>query len=120
MIVADTNVWIAYLEGDTGSDVSSLDEALATETFRMAAMVLSGLLSVDTLAPAHERILVHLPMLSLSADYWIRVGKLRAALYTQHYRPRLVDAMIAQICMDHQATLLSRDVGFRCFVDAGL
>jgi predicted nucleic acid-binding protein len=120
MIVADTNVWIAYLAGETGEDISWLDSALGAEATAMAPMVLAELLTAPALAPEHARALIGIPLLSLTPDYWVRVGKLRASLQAKRYRPRLVDTMIAQLCMDHQATLLTRDAGFKRFVGQGL
>jgi predicted nucleic acid-binding protein len=120
MLVADTNIWIAYLAGEPGDDVGWLDSAMIAEATRMAPMVLSELLSSLALSRAEAAALKRIPLLRATDEYWERVGLLRASLQARRYRPRLVDTMIAQICIDHQASLLTRDAGFRRFVDAGL
>ena len=120
MIFADTNVWIAYLAGEEGDDVSCLDAALDANSTRMVPMVLSELLSSPTLLAEHAQALLGIQLLSLTRDYWAQVGKLRVSLQAKRYRPRLVDTMIAQTCIVHDAILMTRDAGFRRFLDAGL
>jgi len=51
MIAADTNTWIAFLEGEAGSDTQLLDRALADQQVLMAPVVLTELLSDPKLPP---------------------------------------------------------------------
>jgi predicted nucleic acid-binding protein len=120
MLVADTNVWIAYLADDAGDDVGWLDAAMVAEATYMAPMVLAELLSSPAISGVETAALKRIPLLPVTDEYWERVGLLRATLQARRCRPRLVDTMIAQICIDHQASLLTRDAGFHRFIDAGL
>ena len=43
MIIADTNIWIAYLEGGSGPDVEAFEVALTDQILRMAPVVIAEL-----------------------------------------------------------------------------
>jgi|SRR5688572_23256203 predicted nucleic acid-binding protein len=120
MIVADTNVWVAYWTGESASDTMLVHSALQHKAAWMAPMIASELLSDPTLPEHHRNTIMNLPAPELVEGYWIRVGSLRAFLFARQMRPKLVDSMIAQLCIDHDATLVTRDVGFRRFTKAGL
>jgi predicted nucleic acid-binding protein len=120
MIVADTNVWIAFWTGDSANDTMLVRSALENKATSMAPMVVAELLSDPTLDERHRNTIVNMPALILLQGYWIRVGRLRASLLVRRMRPKLIDSMIAQLCMDHDAILVTRDAGFRRFADAGL
>ena len=120
MIVADTNVWIAYLKGEEGADVSVLDSAMISGEYVMAPVVLCELLSDPQLGEDHETRIMEARRLPLQQGYWVRAGKLRAALIAKELRPRLAETLIAQFCIDYHATLLTRDAGFRRFATVGL
>ena len=112
---ADTNCWIAYLSGETGRDTAILDEALSHGFIVMAPAVLSELLS-DPLLPAQdEHDLLAIDLLETGEGFWRRAGKLRGSLIQRGYRPKLADTLIAQSCIDHSVTLLTRDRDFRTF-----
>ena len=49
MIAADTNTWIAYLEGQSSEDTVLLDQALIQSQLLMPPVVLSELLSDPSL-----------------------------------------------------------------------
>jgi predicted nucleic acid-binding protein len=116
MIVADTNIWIAYLDGSSGKDVQAMDLALAEGVIRMAPIVLTELLS-DPESGEVEPLLTSVPLLPLLDGFWVRAGRLRAA---RAMRPKLADTLIAQICIDHEALLITRDAGFQSFHGVGL
>lgn len=121
MVCADTNCWIAFLAGEQGPDVQILDQALRDAAIVMAPVVLTELLSAPNLPAADERDLLAIPMLDILPEYWWRAGKLRASLVKERYRPKTADTLIAQLCLDHQASLLTRDRDFRPFAKhAGL
>ena len=87
----------------------------------MMPVVLSELLSEPNLPADLERFLTGVPMVRLEDGFWQRAGKLRASLLERGNRPRLADTLIAQICLDKSASLLTRDQGFRPFAQhAGL
>ena len=115
MYCADTSSWIAYLSGETGGDVDELDSHLHNRLIRMAPMVLAELLS-DPMLPAQvEKLLLAIPLLELTEGFWKRAGKLRAALIRNNLKPKLVDTLIAQFCLDHKLPLYTRDTDFRPF-----
>lgn len=115
MIVADTNVWIAYLSGGSGRDVDAFEAALVDHILRMAPIVLSELLTDPALSEEVEAELSAIPVLDLQPGFWVRTGKLRRT-----GKSRLADTMIAQLCIDYDAVLLTRDAGFRQFEPLGL
>ena len=116
MVCADTNTWIAYLEGRSGPDVDVLDEALASRSVKMAPVVLSELLSDPKLPASDERDLIAIPLLEILPGYWERAGKSRSRLFRRKARPKLADTLIAQSCVDHDVVLLTRDRDFGWFV----
>jgi hypothetical protein len=121
MFCADTSSWIAYLSGGTGQDVDLLDLCLRNQFILMAPIVLAELLS-DPLLPAEaETQLRSIPALELMAGFWERAGKTRAELIRRKMKPKLADTLIAQVCIDHNLPLHTRDTDFRPFAKhAGL
>jgi predicted nucleic acid-binding protein len=117
MIVADTNTWIAFLSGKSGEDVSLLDKALADNQVLMAPVVLTELLSDPKLLPSVAKMLTTVPLVDIGFGYWERAGALRAGLFAKGRRTRLGDTLIAQNCIDRDASLLTRDRDFRSFIE---
>jgi predicted nucleic acid-binding protein len=121
MIAADTSTWIAFLEGSSGADTLLLDQALSDRQVLMAPPVLAELLSDPKLPLSVAEMLSELPMLDVEAGYWQRAGKLRAKVIGKRRKARLGDALIAQSCLDHGISLITRDRDFRVFAEtAGL
>ena len=118
MIAADTSTWIAFLEGDPGSDVQLLDRALQDRQVLMVPVVLTELLSDPQLPPSLASTLADVPMIEIEAGFWQRAGALRAKVLSKRRKARLGDALIAQSCIDRDVPLLTRDRDFRAFVDA--
>ena len=59
--------------------------------------------------------------MEIQPGYWERAGKLRALLIAKRLKPRLADTLIAQICIDNDIPLITRDKDFRHFAKhAGL
>jgi predicted nucleic acid-binding protein len=121
MFCADSSSWIAYLAGESGADVDLLDSCLRNQFILMAPIVLAELLS-DPLLPAEaETHLRSVPVLELIPGFWERAGKTRAEMIRRKMRPRLADTLIAQVCIDHNLPLHTRDADFRPFAKhAGL
>ena len=112
---------MAYWAGQSGPDVTLLDECLANRTLFMSPVVLAELLSDTRLSAEAETILLSILPLEVTPGFWWRAGRLRADLRRRGYRPRLADTLIAQNCIDHEAGLLTRDRDFRPFArHAGL
>jgi predicted nucleic acid-binding protein len=121
MIVADTNVWIAYLEGDQASDTKLLEIALRFEKAFMLPPVLTELLSEPGLPAQYREFLESIPRVPLTEGFWSRCGDLRANLLSRGHKPKLGDSIIAQLSIDYGAPLLTRDKGFAIFAKhAGL
>ena len=118
MIAADTSTWIAFLEGDPGSDVQLLDRALQDRQVLMVPVVLTELLSDPQLPPSLASTLADVPMIEIEAGFWQRAGALRAKVLSKRRKARLGDALIAQSCIDQDVPLITRDRDFRAFVDA--
>ena len=118
MIAVDTSTWIAFLGSDGGDDAELLDRALSDRQVLMVPVVLSELLSDPKLPVEVARTLSDLPLLEVRPGYWQRAGALRAKVLAKRRKARLGDALIAQICLDHEITLLTRDRDFRAFAAA--
>jgi predicted nucleic acid-binding protein len=118
MIAADTSTWVAFLGGAGGEDVELLDKALGDHQVLMAPVVLTELLSDPGLPSRVGQTLEELPMIDIEEGYWRRAGELRAAVLKKGRRARLGDALIAQICVDHGISLLTRERDFRAFAEA--
>ena len=86
----------------------------------MCPVVLTELYSDPALDKDLGEALVAVPLLELTTGVWERTGRLRAAAIRSNYKPKLADSLIAQICIDHEAVLITRDKGFHAFASAGL
>lgn len=121
MIAADTSTWIAFLQGDPGSDTELLDHALRDRQVLMPPVVLTELLSAPKLPENIASMLCEIPLIELRPGYWQRAGVLRAGVVGKGRKARLGDALIAQTCIDRGIGLLTRDRDSRAFADsAGL
>lgn len=118
MIAVDTSTWIAFLEGGGGEDTGLLDKALEDRQVLMLPIVLTELLSDSQLPADLAETLLELPLVEIEAGYWHRAGALRAKVLDRNRRARLGDALIAQSCIDHGISLLTRDRDFHAFAEA--
>jgi len=118
VIAADTNTWIAYLEGTEGPDIQLLDRALADRQVLMAPVVLTELLSDPKPSKNVRPLLTAVPLIEIRPGYWERAGALRAKVLAQGRKARLGDALIAQTCLDRGISLITRDRDFRAFAQA--
>jgi predicted nucleic acid-binding protein len=118
VIAVDTSVWIAYLQGDRGTDTELLDKALQDRQVLMVPAVLTEVLSDPKLPPEVSKTLAQLPLIDVSPGYWQRAGELRAKVLAKRRKARLGDALMAQTCIDSDILLLTRDRDFRSFAEA--
>ncbi|MDX2178082.1 MAG: PIN domain-containing protein [Bryobacteraceae bacterium] len=115
MICPDTNCWIAYVHGEKGPDVGLLIANLEIGRVRMAAPVVAELVSDPNFPPEAEIELLDVGTLAVDETTWYRAGKLRAKLISRGYKPKLIDTLIAQVCIDNDVSLLTRDRDFSMF-----
>ena len=121
MLCLDTSSLIAYLQGDNGPDVELIDQALVDRIGVLAPVTVSELLSDPNLTSTLRWTILELPTLQIMEGFWERAGLLRAKLLANSRRANLADTLIAQSCLDHHATLVTRDRDFKNFVSlAGL
>lgn len=106
---------IAYLHGDSGSDVNAVDQALIHQALALAPVSLAELISDPALPPAAEAFVLAVPQLEISPGFWERAGKLRRRILGHRYRARIADTLIAQSCLDHDVPLITRDQDFKAF-----
>ena len=118
MVCVDTDCVIAWLAGDRGADVEFLDKLLHPRVVALAPVVVSELLSDPALPREAETLIEPLHQLAMDDAHGHRACKLRADLATKGFIARLADTLIAPFCVDHKIPLLSRDKGFRRFVQA--
>lgn len=121
MLCLDTSSVIAYLQGEEGADVEAVDQALIDQVGVLSPITVAELLSDPHLSSTVRRTILELPTLPITEGFWERAGLLRAKLLRTGRRANLADTLIAQGCLDHHATLVTRDRDFRNFVSlAGL
>jgi predicted nucleic acid-binding protein len=116
MIAGDTSSLVAYLAGETGSDVEAIDTALTAGTLRMPGVVLTEMLSYPKAGPMMAASLAPIPLLDTTDGYWERAGETRRKVLAHGFKARIADALIAQACIDHNIPLIARDTDFRHFV----
>jgi predicted nucleic acid-binding protein len=115
MIAVDSSTLIAFIEGNSGTDVSSFIVALQAGDVVLPPVVLSEILSDPLLPAEHRRLVMKVAVLDLLEGYWIRAADSRAKMLSQKRRARLPDTLIAQSCIDHNVPLITRDADFRHF-----
>jgi predicted nucleic acid-binding protein len=115
MLCIDTSSLIAFLEGSSGVDVDLVDQAFSDEIGVVAPVTLSEILSDPKLLPDVRDTILQLPTLSILEGYWERAGLLRAKILGKNRKAKLADTLIAQSCLDHSATLVTRDNDFNIF-----
>ena len=115
MLCIDTSSLIGYLEGAEGNDIDLVEQAFSDEVGVLAPVSLSEILSDPKLSPTIRELILQLPLLPILKGYWERAGLLRAKVLRRGRRARLADTLIAQNCLDHGATLVTRDNDFKVF-----
>ena len=120
MIAVDTSSFVAYFADVNGEDVEAVDEALALKQVIIPPVVLSEILSMKTLPEKVIDLLRSIELLEIGSGYWERVGELRRSLLLSGRKARLADTMIAQSCIDHHTSLITRDADFSHFIKSGL
>lgn len=121
MIAVDTSSFIAYLSGEKGKDVDALELAFQQKQAVFPPPVLCELLSDSRLPKSVVSLIKDVPLLPIIEGFWERAGFLRSKLISKGRKARLADTLVAQTCIDHGISLITRDLDFRCFAkEAGL
>ena len=115
MIAADTSSLVAFLEGDSGSDVNVVEDSLNSQILTLPPVVLIEIISDPKLPKQVYKILLGLPILETLPGYWQRAGEIRAKILSRSLKVRVADALIAQSCLDYNVALITRDQDFRHF-----
>ena len=115
MIAVDTSTLIAYLAGESGRDVETLDAALLNNEAGLPPVVIAEVLGARERSGRVEELVVALPVLEITDGYWERAGRTRSRLVNRGLRALLADALICQSCLDHEVALLTRDADFAPF-----
>jgi len=115
MLCIDTSSLIAYLEGASGADVNLADQAFLDQVGIVSPVTITEILSDPNLSRSVRDLILQLPVLPITDGFWERAGMLRAKLLRSGHKANLADTLIAQNCLDHGASLLTRDEDFRIF-----
>jgi predicted nucleic acid-binding protein len=118
VILVDSNTWADYFNGASTPHVARLDQALAEEDDIavlpiIVTEVLQGFRSDRGFERAHEA-LVALPVIHPDIQCHVRAARLFRSLRKLGVTVRgAVDCLVAQVCLDLGAELLSPDRDFR-------
>jgi predicted nucleic acid-binding protein len=110
---------VAFLQGEEGSDVTALGEALDAEELVLPPIVLMEVLSEPRLSEDAATTIKSMPLLALTPGFWERAGILRSHLLAKGRKAKVADAVIAQCCIDHEVSLITRDRDFAAFAQHG-
>jgi len=119
-LLVDTSVWSLAFRRDAPADcpeVKALRVALEQgESVVCTGLILQELLQGFAGAKSRDRLLQHfsaLPFISPDRTDHIEAAELRNHCRRKGVQLGTIDALIAQMCIRHELTLLSTDVDFR-------
>lgn len=119
MIAIDSSSLIAYLQGCSGHDVEAVELAFVERQACLPPVVLTEVGSDPKLPTKVMALLLEVPLLELTTGYWERAASLRAAVLAKRMQAPLADTLIAQSCIDHDVSLVTRDADFGRFARFG-
>ena len=118
-LFVDTSVWSLAWRRDSPSsapEVSELERALkASESIYTTGLILQELLQGFTRPKAHQQIIEYfsaLPLLVPDRQDHIQAADLRNTCRRKGKQVGTVDALIAQLCIRHELTILTTDKDF--------
>ncbi len=117
MLAVDTSVLIPFIEIREGPDIERFRKAICGRNLYIPPPVLAEILSDPRFPYSKRQDVREYPLMPLLDGFWERAGLTRAELISRGLRPKLPDTLIAQCCLDHDAALLTRDAGFKPFVE---
>ncbi len=115
MIAADTSSIIGYLKGEADERIVRLAGAIESQSLWLPPPVIAELRAGAASHALLDKLLNDAPMLPLTDGFWDRAGRARRTLLAKRLKARMVDALIAQCCVDADVPLLTLDNDFRHF-----
>jgi predicted nucleic acid-binding protein len=119
-LLVDTSVWSLFLRRDRPADVPeiyALTRALATgDRVLCTGLILQELLQGFSGPKARRQIIEHftaLPLLNPDREDHIAAAELRNLCRTRGVQAGTIDALLAQVCIRHELTILTTDVDFK-------
>ncbi len=117
-VFVDTSVWSLALRRDAPPELPEVNElrrSLDTGSIYCTGLVLQELLQGFTMPKAHKQIISHfsaLPLLVPDRDDHIQAAQLRNRCRQQGVQAGTIDALLAQLCVRYDLTMLSTDKDF--------
>ena len=117
-LFVDTSVWSLALRRDAPPDLPEVHElrrSLDTGMVYCTGLVLQELLQGFTKPKAHKNIIGHfsaLPLLIPDRHDHIHAAELRNRCRRKGFQAGTIDALLAQLCMRHDLTMLTTDKDF--------
>ena len=118
-LLVDTSVWSLALRRDTPADlpeVFALRQALDAGNVYCTGLVLQELLQGFSKPKAHKEIVRHfssLPLLVPDRNDHIDAANLRNRCRRKGVQTGTIDALLAQLCVRHELTMLTTDKDFQ-------
>jgi predicted nucleic acid-binding protein len=119
MILVDTSVWSLALRRDAGAgepEVLALEDALlGNEVVVTTGLVLQGLLQGFSMPKAQAQIVQRfaaLPLIQPDRNDHVAAAGVRNTCRRGGVRIGTIDALLAQLCIRHELTLLTTDKDF--------
>jgi predicted nucleic acid-binding protein len=120
LIAIDTSSLRRWSRREPGEDVQRARAAILTGEAALPPIVLAEALSSPAVETEFVAFVLSLPLLPIDDGYWKRAGELRRSVLETGRKAKLADALIAQVCIDNNAALITNDADFRHFTRAGL
>lgn len=117
MIAVDTSTLLAFLRGEKGGDVSAMMSALRHGEIALPPLVLTKLLSEESLDDLLVEKVSSLPVIETGEGYWTRAGQLRAGLRAKGVKAKLPETLIVQSCLDHDIGFITRDKAYAPYAE---
>ncbi len=117
-VFVDTSVWSLALRRDTPPDLPEVHElrrTLGSATVYSTGLVLQELLQGFSKPKAHQQIIKHfaaLPLLIPNRVDYVHAAELRNTCRRKGIQIGTIDALLAQLCICHELTMLTTDKDF--------
>lgn len=115
MVIADSDVWIDYLNGITSVDSDALAALLEADDVNLTGIVLAELTRGARSDKERQRlndIFAGIPYLESERHVWERAGRLAQTLDAKGQPLALPDVLLAAIAIENNHELLTRDKHF--------